>query len=124
MSEATRRSQDNAAPGEGVHAVQQAAQTARAYQKETTDISRKVFDAWVAGAEATLRATFDEQNAALSAGLSVVDATTGSNQGAMRQWAETARQAQQAALDAFQANVRAAEQLANNPGPGSESTRR
>lgn len=68
---------------------------------------RHVFDAWRAGTEAMLRATVDAQNAALAASLSVVDATTMTNKAAMEQWAGIGRRAQQAALEAFQAAVRA-----------------
>jgi hypothetical protein len=75
---------------------------------ETGDASRRVFEAWVAGTEATLRATFDAQNAALAAGLAIVDATVESQRGLVEEWRRAAEQAQQAALEAFRATVQTA----------------
>ena len=54
---------------------------ARDAADDTGDVSRRVFEAWVAGTEETLRATFDAQNAALAAGLSIMDATAASQRG-------------------------------------------
>jgi hypothetical protein len=73
--------------------------------------SRKVFDAWAAGVETTLKATFEAENAALEAGLSVLDAAAAVDRTAFQEWATAARKAQEAALEAFRANTRAAGQM-------------
>jgi hypothetical protein len=75
------------------------------------DASRKIFEAWASGVEATLKATFDAENAALAAGMSVLQATSAADQAAFQQWAEAARPAQDAALEAFRTNLRATQQM-------------
>jgi hypothetical protein len=57
--------------------------------------------------EATLKATFEAENAALEAGISVIQTTASTDQAALRAWVDAARQAQNAALDAFRANLQA-----------------
>ena len=69
-------------------------------------VGRQVFEAWASGTERALRASFEAQNAALTAGLSVVDATTDISRAALDEWAELGRQAQQAVLDAFRRATR------------------
>jgi hypothetical protein len=76
-----------------------------------------VFDFWLDGIEATMRATLSAQSGVLAAGLSLVDATANGGCATLHQWAEMARQAQEAAVDGFQANVRAAGQLVWFGGP-------
>jgi hypothetical protein len=76
-----------------------------------------VFDLWVDGIEATMRATLSAQSGVLAAGLSLVDATANGGCATLHQWAEATRQAQEAALEGFQANVRAASQLVWLGGP-------
>jgi len=94
--------QDNRpAPERGPAAAREAAD-------DTGAASRRVFEAWVAGTEETLRATFDAQNAALAAGLSIMDATADSQRRLVEEWRRAAEQAQQAALEAFRSSVRAA----------------
>src|SRR5437763_12815789 len=68
-------------------------------------ISRKVFSAWAAGTEATLRATLDAQKAALDASVNVAGAAVESEREALKQIAEAAKSAQEAALEAFRASV-------------------
>jgi hypothetical protein len=72
------------------------------------DLSRRLLDAWLASTEATLRATFESQQVALDAGLSVLEAAAGPQAGAIRQWAAGVRAAQQAALEVFLTSLRAA----------------
>ena len=74
---------------------------------------RGVFTAWASGTEAALKATFDAQNAALTAGLSLMDVTGTTSRDVTQQWIDVARKAQEAALAAFRENVRAAEKLAD-----------
>jgi hypothetical protein len=90
---------------------------ARAAAEGTADLSRKLFDAWVEGAEAALRASFELQNASLSAGLSLLEATAATERTALQQWDAAAHQAQQAALEAFRAQVRAARRVAEASQP-------
>jgi hypothetical protein len=90
-------------------AGRRAAEAGRAYLEEMSDVNRKLFSAWASGAEATLKATLEAQNAALTAGLSLLNSAGSHSQAAGEQLADVARQAQQAALEAFQATVRAAE---------------
>ena len=76
------------------------------------DAARGIFDAWAAGAEATLKASFEVQNAGLAAGLALLDATSTSQRAAFQEWNVAAQRAQAAALEAFQAQVRATERAA------------
>jgi hypothetical protein len=58
--------------------------------------------------EASLRAAFEVQNAALSTGRSVMDASNDSSRNVVQQWTEATREVQQATLDVWQASFRAA----------------
>ena len=75
------------------------------------EASRKIFEAWATGVEASLRATFAAENAALAAGLSVLQATSAAEQAGLQQWAQAARQAQDAAMEAFRTNLQATQHL-------------
>jgi hypothetical protein len=77
------------------------------------EANRKVFSAWASGTEAALKATFDMQNVTLNAGLSLMEATGSGSRGLVQQWVDAARKAQEAALEAFRENVRAAQSLAD-----------
>ena len=88
--------------------AENAAQTAMSGASEA---SRRVFDAWVSGVETTLRATFEAENAALQAGISVLEATAAADRTALEQWGAVAREAQDAALEAFRSNLEAARQI-------------
>ena len=70
-----------------------------------------MFDAWSAGAEATLKASFELQNASLSAGSALLEAATTSQRAVIQRWDTAAHGAQQAALEAFLAHVRATSRL-------------
>jgi hypothetical protein len=59
------------------------------------------------GAEGTIRAMFDIQNAALDTGVSLVDTTATRGRGALQQWADATRQAQRARLPAWHPGDRA-----------------
>jgi hypothetical protein len=78
---------------------------------DSTDASRKMFEAWATGVEATLKATFAAENAALAAGMSLLEAASNADRTAMQQWADAARQAQDAALEAFRTNLKATQQM-------------
>jgi hypothetical protein len=75
---------------------------------QANEANRKLFDAWASGMEASLRAAFEVQNAALSTGRALMDASTESSRTVVQQWTEATREAQQATLDVWQAGFRAA----------------
>ena len=93
------------------------------YLDVSTEAGRRALSAWVNGTEATLLGTFDVQNAALDASLSVLEAADNSSREALQQWAEAARQAQQAALEAWRTSMRATEQMAENARPSERPAR-
>ncbi len=70
-----------------------------------SEAGQRVFSAWAAGAEASLKAVFDAQNVALQGSISLLEATGGGGREALKQWSELARKAQQAALEAFRTTV-------------------
>ena len=88
-----------------------AVEATRGFLDDSTEVSRKFFDAWVPGAEATLNATFELQNASLAAGLALLEAASTSQKAVLHQWTTAAKEAQQAALEAFRAQVRATSRL-------------
>jgi hypothetical protein len=108
---------DMVKPQPPVEAVQEAAGTGLTSVESATGTGYTVFDAWVDGIEATARAALDAQSGMLAAGLSLVDATASGGCATLHQWAEVTRQAQEAALERFQANARAAGQLLWLGGP-------
>jgi len=89
-----------------------AADMTRGALDAASETSRNVFSAWAAGTDATLKATFDAQNAALDASIAMLQTTSGTSREALDKWTELARKAQQAALEAFRANVQATEKAA------------
>jgi hypothetical protein len=84
-----------------------------------TEVSRKVFTTWVAGTEASVKATFEVQNAGAVAGLAWFDAASNSERAVLKEWDAAAREVQKAALEAFQAQTRAAARLSDKPEPKS-----
>ncbi len=88
-----------------------AVEATRGFLDDSTEVSRKLFDAWVAGAEATLKGTFELQNASLSAGVALLEAGSNSQKAVLQQWNTAAKEAQHAALEAFRAQVRASSRL-------------
>ncbi len=91
--------------------VQAATEATRQTTEQGMQLSRQLFEAWATGAEATLRATFEMQNATLAAGRSVAGAT-------LEQLDTAIRQAQESILQAFQANVRQGRELGERFTPG------
>ncbi len=85
-------------------------EVARTYLDDSSAAAQRFFQAYAAGAEAALKGAFEVQNAALAAGLTVFDAGVKTNRGLLDQYETTLRQAQQAALEAFQAAARAGEE--------------
>ena len=69
-------------------------------------LSKQILDAWATGAEATLKASFDLQNAAIAAGRTLMGPADSPNQALYTQWNDAVRLAQQATLDALNATRR------------------
>jgi prophage DNA circulation protein len=102
VAETSRRS------AEGARA---AVEATRAFFDDTVEVRRKLFDTWANNAEATLQATFELQNASLATGLALLDTAASAQRTVAKQWETAAHQAQQAGLDAFRDQVRAAARL-------------
>jgi hypothetical protein len=97
-----------------VHSTQEAARYSRDLLEQSTEANRKLFAAYTTGMTAGLKATFAVHNAALSAGASLLESAASSNRELAKQFTETAQQAQEATLEAWQAGVRAADKLATS----------
>ena len=82
-----------------------------------SDISRKVFSAWASGTEATLRTTLEAQKAALDASVWVASTVAESERDALKRIADAAQRAQEAALEAFRASIRAVEEMSEGKTP-------
>ena len=79
--------------------------------EQSYTISRQVLDAWTTSTEATLKASFDLQNAAIAAGRSLLGPADNYNQALYKQWADTVGLAQKATLDALNATKRLTNQF-------------
>ena len=84
-----------------VDSARAAVEATRGLLDDSTEFSRKLFDAWTAGAEATLQAAFELQNASVAAGGAFLEAATTSQRAVVQQWDTAAHGAQQATLEAF-----------------------
>jgi len=82
-----------------------------------SDISRRVFSAWASGTEATLRTTLEAQKAALDASVWVASTVAESERDALKRIADAAQRAQEAALEAFRASIRAVEEMSEGKTP-------
>src|SRR6476660_8177548 len=80
-------------------------------------LSKQVLDAWATSTEATLKASFDLQNAAISVGRSLMGPVDNPNQGLYKQWTDAVLLAQQATLDALNATRRLTGQFEPKPEP-------
>ncbi len=100
-----------------IQSTQDATRLTRDLLDQSTEVSRKLYGAYTTGLTAGIKAAFEVQNAALSAGLTLLDTAAASNRQAAQQLAETARQAQQATLDAWQAGIHATDKLAAGKQP-------
>src|SRR5579859_3439536 len=77
-----------------------AVEATRGFLVDSSEVSRKLFDAWVAGAEATFKGTFELQNAPRAGGPPPLGAGSPSQRAALQQWTPGAKGAKQAALEA------------------------
>jgi hypothetical protein len=99
FAESSRRTVD------GSKAVVEAA---RGLLDDATEVNTRYFQAWVAGAEGALKASFELQNASFTAMSAFVDAAFAGQRSALEQSRGALHSGQQAVLDAFKAQVRAA----------------
>jgi hypothetical protein len=107
VDEALRITADNAR--RTTESAKAAVQAARGYLDQAVDLNRQFIGVYTANVEAGLKASFDIQNAALANSISLLDASTSVNRDALQRFAEVTRQAQQVALKAYAASVKALE---------------
>jgi hypothetical protein len=74
-------------------------------------LTKQQLDAWATSSEATLKASFDLQNAVISATRSLLGPTGNFNQAMYNQWADAVSTAQKATLKALDATKRLTKQL-------------
>jgi hypothetical protein len=112
-SEASRRTLVSAQDS-----MQTAQQTARTYLEQSIEANRKLFNAYAQGIEAAIKGGFEVQNAVFAAGMSFLDASANSSRNVVQQWTEATREAQQAALEAWQAGVGTSDKLLSSASSG------
>ena len=89
--------------------AEQAQQASRAFVDQSSEINRGIIGAWVTTGEAFWRATFELQNAQLSAARTWWQTAAETNRWAfelLQQWDGLTRQSQQTWLDLYQASAR------------------
>jgi hypothetical protein len=84
-------------------------EAARSYLDESNTLGHDLLGTWSTQSEATLKAAFDAQNAAIDAGLGLFDLGVKGNRQAVEQFTALVKQTQQATLESWQAGVKAAE---------------
>jgi hypothetical protein len=80
---------------------------ARTSFDEANTLGRDLFGTWVTQSDATIKAAFEAQNAAVVAGMGFFDQGVKGNREAIEQFNEVMRRAQQATLESWQATVKA-----------------
>jgi hypothetical protein len=103
VNEATRTAAETSR--RAIEHMQMATSAGRGWLEESSRLSRKLYTVWACCMEATLKAGFEMQNAALTASIPVYDT-------AFQQWVTLTRQAQEAALEGLRTNVRMMEKVA------------
>lgn len=103
-AESARRGTDNA---------RAALEVTRALVETASDVNRRLFEAWLSGAEASLNATFQVQRAGLTAGRAVFDATATSQRATLTAFEAVASEIHNATLQAFQSQVNVAGPVAD-----------
>jgi hypothetical protein len=101
----------------GVEESRAAFEVARDLLDDTIEVNKKLFEAWLATAEGSLKASFELYNAALTAALPLLDATSSGTRAVLQQWEATSRQTQKAALEVFQAQARTAARVTRTSAP-------
>src|SRR5690349_7281122 len=87
-------------------ALRTAGEVTRHSVAQGADVNHKLFEVWSAGAETTLKATFDLQNAMLNAGLSFLDNTSAGGRRALQEWIGVVHETQAHTLEAWQASMK------------------
>jgi hypothetical protein len=80
-------------------------------QETENTITRQVIDAWEMSTEATLKATFELQNAMITAGQKLIETPSNGNLKFIQQWADVVHQAQKSTFDAWEISKQAAEKM-------------
>jgi hypothetical protein len=96
----------------GTETAKESLEVARSYFDETSDLGKGLYSTWVSQSEATLKAAFAAQDAAIEAGLSLFDVGVKSNRKAAEQFSDLVHRSQQAMLEGWQTTVKAAEKAA------------
>ena len=84
-------------------------EAARSYVDDSTALGRELLGTWSTTGEATLKAAFDAQNAAIDAGLGLFDLGLKGNRQAVEQFSALVKRTQQATIESWQTAVKAAE---------------
>ncbi len=105
-AEAARRSTETA---------RASVEVARTYFDESTELGRELVGSWSAQSEMALKAAFDAQNAAISAGVGFFDLGVKGNRQAIDQLTELMRRTQLATLESWQATVKAVTKSVEQP---------
>ena len=90
---------------------QDAVRISRDMYEGTTDAARKLFLAYTSAVTAGLKAVFEIQNVAMATRLQVFDVANSSLHELANQVNDATRQSQAAAIEAWQASVRAGERM-------------
>ena len=107
VTEATRIAAQ--AAKRGSEPAQASIEVARSYFDETSALGKALYGTWVSQSEATLKAAFAAQNAAIEAGLNMFDLGVKSNRQAVDQFSELIHRSQKATFEGWQATVKATE---------------
>lgn len=91
------------------HYVQEATNITRHNMEHNMNMGRRMADLWVATVEANLKAAFELQNAAMTAGRTLMGTTGYDNHTYYDQWTDMVRQAQRATMDAWNYGKRLSE---------------
>jgi len=100
-----------------MQSAREAANLSRDLFEQSVGASRKMFAVYTEAVTAGIQATFEVQNAALSAGLTLLETAGATERHTAAQFLDSARQSQEATLRAWQSGVRAAEKIAAGGGP-------
>jgi hypothetical protein len=79
--------------------------------EQASALSKQLLDTWATSMEATLKMSFDLQNAVINAGRSLIGPEGTTNQALYYQWADAVQVAQQTTLNALDATRRLSGQL-------------
>jgi hypothetical protein len=78
-------------------------------------LQRQLFFPWTRGTEATLKAGFEAQNAAITASITCIAAVNAAHKHAAEQWQGALHQQQKAVLGAWETGTRTVESMLSGP---------